>query len=121
MRAPSQHPSRARGAAPAGCHGRVLVVEDEQDVAELIHHTLTREGYDVVVTSNGADALTSARETRPAVILLDLMVPQLNGWEICRRVKQDPDRISAQSEGIPVPGMIPDDDLNSWERLQVHL
>ena len=71
--------------------GRVLLVEDEQDVAELIRYNLTKEGYDVVVSGNGNDALRLAREHRPDVILLDIMVPQLNGWEVCRRLKKDPE------------------------------
>ena len=76
---------------------RVLVVEDEQDVAELIRYNLAKEGYDVLVVVNGADALKRAREIRPEVILLDIMVPQLNGWEVCRRLKQDP-----ETRAIPV-------------------
>jgi DNA-binding response OmpR family regulator len=71
--------------------GRVLVVEDEQDVAELIRFNLGREGYDVRVALNGAEALRQVREFRPEVILLDIMVPQLNGWEVCRRLKQEPE------------------------------
>jgi DNA-binding response OmpR family regulator len=78
-------------------HGRVLVVEDERDVADLIRYNLTREGYDVVVALTGADALKQAREIHPDLVLLDIMVPQLNGWEICRRLKQD-----ADTKGIPV-------------------
>jgi DNA-binding response OmpR family regulator len=70
---------------------RVLVVEDERDVAELMRDNLAREGYDVVVTATGPDALRQARERRPDVVLLDLMVPQLNCWEVCRRLRQDPD------------------------------
>jgi len=70
---------------------RVLVVEDEQDVADLIRYNLAKEGYDVRLVGNGADALKLARESRPEVILLDIMVPQLNGWEVCRRLKQDPE------------------------------
>jgi DNA-binding response OmpR family regulator len=70
--------------------GRVLVAEDERDVAELIRYTLSREGYDVVVAANGAEALREARESRPDLVLLDLMLPQVNGWELCRRLKQDP-------------------------------
>jgi len=69
----------------------VLLVEDEQDVAELIRYNLTKEGYDVVMTANGADALRLARERQPDVVLLDIMVPQLNGWEVCRRLKKDPE------------------------------
>ncbi|HKN39738.1 MAG TPA: response regulator, partial [Acidimicrobiia bacterium] len=94
----NQRGSSAVGTAAArGTHGRVLVVEDEPDVAELIRYNLTREGYEVVVASNGADALKTARELLPAVILLDIMVPQLNGWEVCRRLKQE-----ADTSAIPV-------------------
>ena len=77
--------------------GSVLVVEDEQDVAELLRYNLIKEGYEVVLVANGADALKRARETRPELILLDIMVPQLNGWEVCRRLKQDP-----ETRAIPV-------------------
>jgi two-component system alkaline phosphatase synthesis response regulator PhoP len=69
---------------------RVLVAEDERDVAELIRYTLAREGFEVVIAANGAEALRQARESRPDLMLLDLMLPQVNGWELCRRLKQDP-------------------------------
>jgi two-component system alkaline phosphatase synthesis response regulator PhoP len=69
---------------------RVLVAEDEPDVAELIRYTLAREGFEVVIAANGAEALRQARESRPDLVLLDLMLPQVNGWELCRRLKQDP-------------------------------
>ena len=77
--------------------GRVLVVEDERDVAELIRYNLGKEGYDVVVTASGIDAVKQAREARPDIVLLDIMVPHLNGWEVCRRLKQD-----AETRAIPV-------------------
>ena len=91
--------SRRGGEAPPAPRrpGRVLLLEDEQDVAELMRYQLTKEGYDVVIAGNGADALRLARDTRPDVILLDIMVPQLNGWEVCRRLKQD-----AELATIPV-------------------
>jgi phosphate regulon transcriptional regulator PhoB len=81
------------GVGPPGRQrlGRVLLVEDEQDVAELIRYNLAKEGYDVVLCGNGNEALRLAREHRPDVILLDIMVPQLNGWEVCRRIKKDPE------------------------------
>ena len=78
-----------KAAAVARQHPRVLVVEDERDVAELIRYNLSKEGYDVILAPNGADALKEAREARPDVVLLDIMVPQLNGWEVCRRLKHD--------------------------------
>jgi DNA-binding response OmpR family regulator len=75
----------------------VLVVEDEPDVAELMRYNLHKEGWDVVTVGNGADAVKRAREAHPDIILLDIMVPQLNGWEVCRRLKQD-----AETAGVPV-------------------
>jgi phosphate regulon transcriptional regulator PhoB len=77
--------------------GRVLVVEDERDVAELLRYNLSKDGYDVVLAANGSDAVKQAHEAHPDVVLLDIMVPQLNGWEICRRLKQD-----AETRAIPV-------------------
>jgi DNA-binding response OmpR family regulator len=73
---------------------RVLVVEDEADVAEMIRYNLGKEGYDVRLAANGTDALRLVKEARPDVILLDIMVPHLNGWEICRRLKQDRETVA---------------------------
>jgi two-component system alkaline phosphatase synthesis response regulator PhoP len=83
---PVQAPPRAR-------LGRVLLVEDEPDVAELVRFNLVKEGYEVTVLGNGADGVRHARNAKPDVILLDIMVPQLNGWEVCRRLKQDPETV----------------------------
>src|SRR5712691_9614478 len=71
--------------------GRVLVVEDEPDVAELIRYNLVKEGWEVLTAGTGADALRRVRDARPDVVLLDIMVPQLNGWEVCRRLKEGAD------------------------------
>jgi two-component system alkaline phosphatase synthesis response regulator PhoP len=96
MRANRPRPeSGAAAAAPR--LGRVLVVEDEPDVAELIRYHLAKDGYEVRLIANGAEALRQARDGRPALILLDIMVPQLNGWEVCRRLKQD-----HETRAIPV-------------------
>ena len=86
-----RRPAEVTGPADAPRPGRVLVIEDEQDVAELIRYNLAKEGYEVRVVANGVDGLKQARESRPDMILLDIMVPQLNGWEVCRRLKQEPD------------------------------
>ena len=80
-----------------GRAGKVLVVEDEADVAEMIRYNLGREGYEVRLAATGTDALRQVKEVRPDLILLDIMVPHLNGWEICRRLRQD-----RETQAIPV-------------------
>jgi DNA-binding response OmpR family regulator len=79
----ASHPENGRAT-------RVLVVEDEPDVAELIRYNLSRDGYAVALAANGAEAVRQAGEIQPSLVLLDLRIPQLNGWEVCRRLKGDP-------------------------------
>jgi two-component system alkaline phosphatase synthesis response regulator PhoP len=69
----------------------------EQDVAELIRYHLTKEGYEVLSARTGAEALERAREKHPDLILLDVMIPQMNGWEVCRCLKREP-----ETRDIPV-------------------
>ena len=68
----------------------VIVVEDESDIREVIEHNLCREGYVVRATPNGEDGLHLARTASPDLVLLDLMLPGLDGVEVCRRLKADP-------------------------------
>ena len=67
----------------------ILAVEDEDDIAELIRYNLEREGYRVVTTSTGEAALQEAVRRVPNLVLLDLMLPGLDGLEVCRRLKAD--------------------------------
>ena len=68
---------------------RVLVVDDEQDILELIRYNLEREGYEVASVKSGEEALGLAARWEPAVIVLDLMLPGLDGLEVCRRLKRN--------------------------------
>ncbi|MFN8178479.1 MAG: response regulator [bacterium] len=68
----------------------ILVVEDEPDIAEVIQYNLAREGYLVDVVGDGEVALDRAVRAAPDLILLDLMLPGLDGLELCRRLKEDP-------------------------------
>ncbi len=70
---------------------RVLVVDDVLPNVKLLHAKLTREYFDVVTASNGYDALTAVKEHTPDIILLDVMMPGMDGFEVCRRLKADPD------------------------------
>lgn len=66
----------------------ILVVDDEPDIVEFIGYNLEKEGYSVVVASNGQKALEAARERVPDLILLDIMMPEMDGWEVCRRLRE---------------------------------
>jgi two-component system phosphate regulon response regulator PhoB len=68
----------------------VLVVEDEEDILALLHFNLIKAGYEVVCAARGEEALTAIAAGTPDLILLDLMLPGIDGLEICRRLRDDP-------------------------------
>ena len=76
---------------------RLLVVDDERDILELIVYNLEREGYTVDAVTSGESALARATRNRPDLVVLDLMLPGLDGIEVCRRLKQD-----AATRDVPV-------------------
>lgn len=69
----------------------VLVVDDEKNIVELLKLYLGREGYQVETAYDGLGALEKARTVRPALILLDLMLPDIDGFEVCRRLRKSSD------------------------------
>jgi len=68
---------------------KILVVEDEQTLQETLAYNLRRQGYEVELASDGPTALTQARSTQPDLILLDIMLPGLDGFEVCRILRQE--------------------------------
>lgn len=68
----------------------VLITEDEPNIVESLRFILTRAGYVVTVVGDGEAAMQQVRAARPSVMVLDLMVPKLNGFEVLKRVKGDP-------------------------------
>jgi two-component system alkaline phosphatase synthesis response regulator PhoP len=68
----------------------ILVVDDEEDILELVTYNLNKDGYRVTGVSSGEDALRMTRSEPPALILLDLMLPGIDGLEVCRLLKSDP-------------------------------
>lgn len=69
---------------------RVLIVEDEDNIALALDYVLTREGYEHERIANGAEALPRIRDTAPDLVLLDVMLPEVSGYEICQNVRMDP-------------------------------
>jgi two-component system alkaline phosphatase synthesis response regulator PhoP len=68
---------------------RILVVEDELDLLKLVEGRLKLNGYDVLLAADGNDGLKKAREEKPDLIILDIMLPYLDGFQICRMLKFD--------------------------------
>ena len=69
--------------------GRILVVDDEPDIAAMVERRLRLSGYDVVVARNGHEALSVARQENPDLIIMDLMMPGLDGHQVCSLLKTD--------------------------------
>ncbi len=65
---------------------KILVVDDDQDIRELISFTLRHNGFDVIVCGNGADAVKLAEEEQPNLVILDVRLPIMNGYEACRQI-----------------------------------
>jgi DNA-binding response OmpR family regulator len=76
-------------ATAARATARILIVEDEVSLLESLEYSLQREGYKVATAADGLVALTVVREFRPDAILLDVMLPGLDGLEVCRRIRRD--------------------------------
>ena len=75
--------------ADGGKKHRVLIVEDEDNIAIALDYLMSREGYDHYRIANGADAISAIRQTHPDLVLLDVMLPEVSGYEICQEVRAD--------------------------------
>ena len=69
---------------------RILVVEDQKDNRQILRDLLTKAGFDMIEAENGAAAVASAQTSRPDLILMDIQLPLLDGYEATRRIKADP-------------------------------
>ena len=69
---------------------KVLVVDDEPEAVELIEFNLKGAGFDVVTASDGAEALNKARRIQPSLVILDVMMPEIDGMEVCKLLRRDP-------------------------------
>jgi two-component system phosphate regulon response regulator PhoB len=76
---------------------KILVVDDEPEAVELVEFNLKQAGFDVATAADGAEALKKARAVSPVLILLDLMLPEIDGLEVCKLLRRDP-----VTAGIPI-------------------
>src|ERR1035441_11010992 len=69
---------------------KILVVDDEPEAVELLEFNLKQAGFDVIAAADGAQALRKARSVIPSLIVLDLMLPEIDGLEVCKMLRRDP-------------------------------
>jgi len=69
---------------------KVLVVDDEENITQILEFSIGAEGYQVVTASNGEEAINKARKEQPNLIILDIMMPKVDGYEVCRILKSNP-------------------------------
>ena len=71
-------------------HNRILIVDDEPNIVTSLEYLMKREGFQVEVAGDGEAGLKAARERRPDLVLLDIMLPKMNGFEVCEKIRADP-------------------------------
>ena len=70
---------------------KILLVDDEPDILEIVGYNLTAEGYQVITAENGIEAVKKAKKERPQLIILDVMMPEMDGIEACEQIRKIPD------------------------------
>lgn len=68
----------------------ILIIDDEEDILEILRYNLVKEGFEVEIASNGVDGIEKAKTFRPDLILLDVMMPQMDGIEVCETLRRTP-------------------------------
>ena len=70
---------------------KILLVDDEQDILEIVGYNLSQEGYQIVTASNGKEAVAKAKKERPQLIIMDVMMPEMDGMEACENIRKIPE------------------------------
>ena len=70
---------------------KILIVDDDQNICELLRLYVEKEGYEAIVVNDGEAAVAAANEHSPKLILLDVMLPKLDGWQVCREIRKNSD------------------------------
>jgi len=69
----------------------ILIADDNENIRDALTYLLEDEGYDLLLSKDGADTLRKVREQKPDILFLDIMMPEVNGYDVCRTIKNDPD------------------------------
>ncbi len=70
---------------------KILIADDNENIREALTYLLEDEGYSLSLAKDGAETLAKAREVHPDILFLDIMMPEINGYDVCRIIKNDPD------------------------------
>ncbi len=70
---------------------KILIADDNENIREALTYLLEDEGYSLSMAKDGAETLTKVREVRPHILFLDIMMPEINGYDVCRIIKNDPE------------------------------
>lgn len=87
---------------------KILAVDDDEGLLQLIQEMLLRQGYEVLVAADGAEAIEMARREQPDLVLLDVMMPQMDGFEVCRQLREYPETSGALVIFVTAKGKLQD-------------
>jgi two-component system cell cycle response regulator len=93
---------------------RILVVDDDVDMVDLVERILLTRSFQVITANNGADGLAIARVVKPDLILLDIMMPDMDGYEVCKLLKNDPGTSNIAIVMLSALGSLQDDMYHSF-------
>jgi CheY-like chemotaxis protein len=105
---------------------RILVVDDNHSLVRVIEGVLQRQGYEVITAFDGLEGFEKAKKERPALIILDIVMPKMDGYEVCRHLQRNPDTASIPVLMLTVKGQVdevtnPEDQRDYYARLRERL
>lgn len=72
-------------------HERILIIEDDKDLCRILNLTLSRQNYDIITANDGAEGIRAFSTTNPDLVVLDISMPEIDGWEVCQRIREQSD------------------------------
>jgi DNA-binding response OmpR family regulator len=94
---------------------RILIVDDEEDISTLVYILLTEAGYHVVQAFSGRAALELLKKEQIDLVILDVMLPDMTGWEVCRRIRNEPGTAKLPVVYFTVRNQLLDTDREEWQ------